>query len=312
MIETRPLFIVNPAAGNGRAAKAMARLPEAFQGPAEIAQTAGPGDAVQLATRGAAEGFAPIVAVGGDGTVQEVVHGLMQSGEPPPLGIVAVGSGNDTVRTLRLPKDPVVAARLAWSQTGDVIDVGTCNGRHFLNVAGVGLDTKVALAVNAKAGRLARGKLGYIGQALVELMRYDNTELTIHLDDEVVRTRSLLVAVANCRYFAGGMKVAPNANPADGLLEVCIGGDLTHAEALMLMPTIFVGQHGRHRKVSFHRARQVRIDGLAGFDVQLDGEILEALPAEFGLRPGALRIAGWRASTPQAAPLHSKATSRGG
>lgn len=293
MSQARPLFVVNPNAGNGKAEHVMARAVDAFRGPAEVVHTAGPGDGGRLALQGANEGYAPVVAVGGDGTIHEVVNGLLRAPEPPPLGIVAAGSGNDTVRTLGLPRNPVAATRLAWSDVCGAIDVGHCNDRFFLNVAGVGLDTRVALAVNAKSGRLARGKLGYIGQALVELRRYENPEFTIALDDREVTTRSLLIAIANGRYFAGGMNVCPEADPADGWLDVCIGGDLSHREALMLMPTIFVGQHGWHRKVSFHRVRSMRIEQPAGLEVQLDGEIVEALPATFSVVPGALRVMGW-------------------
>jgi len=293
MSSSRPLFVVNPAAGNGRAAEVLAGAKHAFRGPAEIVHTAGPGDATRLAREGALAGFSPVVSVGGDGTVQEVVNGLMEAPAPPLLGIVAAGGGNDAVRTLRLPRNPAEAVRLAWSERQGAIDLGTCNGRYFLNVAGVGLDTKVAMAVNGKSSRLARGKAGYIGQALVELRRYVNPEFTLVLDGETVVTRSLLVAVANLRYFGGGMKIAPDADPADGLLDVWIGGDLTHREALLLMPAIFLGRHGRHPKVTRHRVRTVRIERPAGLEVQLDGEILETLPAEFTVVPRALRIAGW-------------------
>ncbi len=299
---TRPLFVVNPRAGNGKAARVMARAQGAFRGPAEVVHTTGPGDAEQLALQGARDGFAPVVSVGGDGTIQEVVNGLLQVPEPPPLAIVPAGSGNDTVRTLRLPTDPIAAVRLAWGEAGGSVDAGRCNDRHFLNVAGVGLDTQVALAVNAKTGRLARGKLGYIGQALLELRRYENPEFTIRLDDRELTTRSLLVAVANGRYFAGGMEICPEADPADGMLDVCIGGDLTHGEALLLLPAIFVGQHGRHRKVTFHRVRTLTIARPEGLEVQLDGEILETLPATFRVVPGALRVMGW---TPRPEPGRS-------
>lgn len=293
MSGSRPLFVVNPAAGNGRAARVMERARGAFRGPAEVVETVGPGDAERLAHQAAVEGYGPVVAVGGDGTAQEVVNGLMRVSKPPSLGIVAAGGGNDAVRTLRLPTDPVEAVRLAWSEQQGAIDLGVCNGRYFLNVAGVGLDTRVAAAVNASGNRFSRGKAGYIGHALNELRRYVNPEFTIWLDEDVITTRAILIAVANLRYFAGGMKIAPRADPCDGLLDVVIGRDLSRLEALVLFPAIFAGQHGRNRKVTFHRVQSVRIEQPAGLDVQLDGEIVTTLPAELRVVPGALRIAGW-------------------
>lgn len=293
MQRARPLFVVNPAAGNGRAKAVIERARSAFPGPAEVVVSASPEDAEDQAHLGATEGYSPVVAVGGDGTVQQVANGLMRCPEPPPMGIVPAGSGNDLIRTLRLPRDPERAIQLAWSDSAGSIDVGTCNGRCFLNVAGVGLDTKVAQAVNARPDG-SRGRLTYVAEALRELRRYENPELTLHLDDATVVTKSLLVAIGNGRYFAGGMKVCPDADPGDGLLDVTIGGDLSRVETLALLPTIFVGQHGRHRKVAFHRVRRVRIEGPPGLAVQLDGEIVASLPAEIEICPGALRIVGWR------------------
>ena len=292
MASPRPLFIVNPAAGNGRAAAALDRIRAAAAGAAEFVVSRGPGDAETQAFTAAAEGFGPVVAVGGDGTIHEVVNGLLRAPVPPALGIVAAGSANDAARSLNIPRDAVPAARLAWSDRAEAIDLGCCNDRYFLNVAGVGLDTVVVAAVNAQTGRWSRGRAGYIVQALRELRQYENPLFVIRADDQVIETRSLLLALANLRYFGGGMKIAPQADPTDGLLDLWIGGDLSHKETLALMPAIFAGQHGRHPKVSHHRVRSVRIESPIPLQVQLDGEIVEALPAEFRVVPRALRIAG--------------------
>ncbi len=294
MQRTEPLFIVNPAAGNGRAVRAVSTIAGAFRGPARIVETTGPGDAEEIARAAADAGAGPIMAVGGDGTVHEVLNGVMRAGTRPPVGIVPVGGGNDLARGLGLPSNPASAARAAWDEDTGQIDVGLCNDRYFFNVGGVGLDTTVAQAVNRKRGGLAHGKAGYIAQALVELSRYANREYTLRLDDREIASRSLLIAVANGRYFAGGMKICPHADPTDGWLDVCIGGDLTRLETLGLMPAIYLGWHGRHRKVAFHRVRSARIDGPEGTAVQLDGEISATLPAEFSVLPCALRIVGWR------------------
>jgi YegS/Rv2252/BmrU family lipid kinase len=293
MASPRPLFVVNPAAGHGKALRAMDQIGAALPGGAEVVLARGPGDAETQAFQAAAQGFGPVVAVGGDGTVLEVVNGLMRVPLPPPLCIVAAGSGNDAARSLGLPRDPVAAARLAWSERAGVVDLGLCNERYFLNVAGVGLDTVVAAAVNVQTGRFAQGKAGYIVQALRELRRFENPPFTIHLDDQVIETPSILLAVANMRYFGGGMRIAPQADPTDGLLDLWIGGDLSRKEALILFPAIFAGQHGRHPRVRHHRVTSVRIESPWPLQVQLDGEILDVLPAEFRVVPQALRIVGW-------------------
>lgn len=295
MQQIRPLFIVNPVAGYGRAQRIVPRLSSAFRGPAEVVFTGNPGDAETLAYQAALEEFSPVVAVGGDGTLQEVVNGLMRAPNPPPFGVIPAGTGNDLVRSLGLPADPVAATRLIWSGTAAEMDVAVCNDRYFLNVGGVGLDTNVVLAMRNRTGRLQSGIMAYLIQGLAELTRYSNPKFVLHLDGEVQTSRSLLVAVANGNFFAGGMKICPDASLVDGLLDVCVAGDLSRREVLGLIPLMYSGRHVHHPKVTFHRVRTLRIEAPAGMEVQLDGEIVHALPVEFRVVPRALKIAGWTA-----------------
>ena len=289
----RPLFIVNPAAGRGAALRKVPEIRAAMPGPADMVESGAPGDASRLAAEAARAGFGPVVAVGGDGTVMEIVHGVMGEVSPPTLGIVPVGGGNDFARSLGIPRDTADATRRVWSPACDPVDVGRCNDRWFLNVGGTGLDTEVARSL---AGSQLAGTVGYLLHGIKVLSRYRNRELVIHLDDTVISARSLLVAVANGRSFAGGMKIAPGAEVDDGAFDVCVAGDLTRFEALTQIPMIYLGRHVRHPKVAVYRSRRVRIESPEGAAVQLDGEVVERLPAEFTLLPKALRIAGWSAT----------------
>jgi diacylglycerol kinase (ATP) len=293
MEQTKPLFVVNPIAGQGRARRVMPRILAAAPGPAEVATSSSPGDAEEIAFQGAMARYDPIVAVGGDGTLQEVVNGVMRSQRRPAIGIVPAGSGNDLARSLRLPADPAELARGLWSGVSGEIDMAMCNGRYFLNVGGVGLDTEVAMAVNRRSGRFSSGRLPYILHGIAELSRYRNPEFSLQLDDQVMSISSTLVVVANARFFAGGMMICPDADLTDGLLDVCLAGDLTRMEALTLLPRLFYGGHVHHPKVSFHKVSRVRIDASQGLEVQLDGEVIGALPAEFRVDRRALRVAGW-------------------
>lgn len=291
-----PIFIVNPVAGRGAADRAMASIRAAFQGPAEMVRTTAPDDVSRIAEEAALGGFGPVVAVGGDGTVMHTLNGLMRLEAPPPLGIVPVGSGNDLARTLGIPRDPAEATRRVWSTVCDPVDVGRCNDRFFLNGAGAGLDTEVARSLARSQSRLLRGRAKYLLQGIRVLSGYRNAELTIRLGEDVIITRSLLVAVANGRYFAGGMKICPDAEIDDGMFDVCVAGDLSRLDALTQIPMIYLGRHVRHRKVAVHRSRRVRIEGPADQAVQLDGDVVERLPAAFEVLPGAIRIAGWSAA----------------
>jgi diacylglycerol kinase (ATP) len=292
-----PLFIVNPEAGNGTGARAINAIRRAFAGEADVECTEVPGDARRIAEKAGSEGSmaGPVVAVGGDGTVMEVVDGLMRCVDPPRLGIVPVGNGNDLARTLGIPRDPVSATRLVWSGVSDAIDVGRCNDQYFLNVGGAGLDTKVVLAMHRANSRLMQGRAGYLLQGVGQLLRFTNPEFEIILDDEVITARSLLVAVANGRYYAGGMRICPGADVTDGLFDVCVAGDLSRQEALMLIPLIYAGRHLGHPKVRVYQSSRVQINRPDGAAVQLDGEVVDSLPADFSICPRALRVAGWAA-----------------
>jgi diacylglycerol kinase (ATP) len=293
-----PLFIVNPEAGNGAGARAIEVIRPSFVGDARLELTAAPGDARRLAEEAGSErGMdGPVVAVGGDGTVMEVVNGLMRCVDPPPIGIVPVGNGNDMARTLGIPRNIASATRRVWSDDCVAVDVGRCNDQYFLNVGGAGLDAKVALSMQHVHSRLLRGRAGYLLQGVLELLRSDNPEFEIELDDQVIRTRSLLVAVANGRYYAGGMKICPGADVTDGLFDVCVAGDLSRQEALRLIPLIYAGRHLGSPKVRVYRSSHVRISRPQGAAVQLDGEVVDSLPAQFSMCPRALRVAGWGAA----------------
>ncbi|MDQ4044833.1 MAG: diacylglycerol kinase family lipid kinase, partial [Chloroflexota bacterium] len=254
------LFIVNPVAGRGAGASLLTSRPPTLPADAEIVPTRGPGDASRIAEEAARAGFGPIVAVGGDGTAMETVNGLMRVASRPSLGIVPVGSGNDFARTVGIPHDADQAIQRIYSHEGDPVDVACCNDRYFLNVGGAGLDTEVARSLARSRSMLLRGQAGYVVHGVKVLSRYRNPVVTIRLDDQVITSRCLLVAVANGRYFAGGMKICPDAEVDDGMLDVCVAGDLSRAEALSQIPMIYFGRHVRHPKVQMYRSRHVRLE----------------------------------------------------
>lgn len=290
-------FIVNPVSGNGAASRAVPRIRGAAPRDAVIVTTTRPRHATELARRAAVDGYDPIVAVGGDGTVMEVVQGVMDHDTRPRLGIIPIGNGNDFARMLRLSRDPAEATRRLWQEPERAIDVATCNGRFFLNVGGAGLDTVVAGVMSGSAPGALRNPAGYLLYGIRELMRFRNPEFRITLDDETVVSHSLLIAVANGRYFAGGMKVCPDASPVDGWFDVCVAGDLGKLETLTLIPRIYLGRHLGHPKVTIRRARRVEISAPAGEAIQLDGEVVERVPAVFEMVPNGITIVGVRDST---------------
>lgn len=286
------MFIVNPWAGQGRAARVWARVHPRLAGLGEwdVAHTTVPGQATELARAAVARGYDRVVAVGGDGTVSEVANGLAHTGAA--LGVVPAGTGNDFARCVRIPLDPAAAARLALRGSHRSLDLGEiqagAHSHYFLNVAGFGFDAAVARVVNAYPKYLG-GALPYLLGILQTLWRYRPQPVRLVADGRVLERKVLLVAVANCPTYAGGMRIAPDAVPDDGCFHVCLVGDLPPLEVLRLLPKIFSGGHRYHLGCEFLRCRELHVTSTVTLHCQADGELAGSLPVTFRLHRGGIR-----------------------
>jgi diacylglycerol kinase (ATP) len=165
--------------------------------------------------------------------------------------------------------------------------------RWFASAGGAGFDAQVAAAMSGRRG-WSRSAMGYAIATLSELRRYGNRPLRVSIDDRPPIERTcLFVAVANAEYYGGGMRIAPGAEIGDGLLDVCLVGDISRAEAVRWLPRLYRGTHLANRNVELFRGRSVRIESTEPTSVHLDGEPFDALPVTMTLRPRALRIAGY-------------------
>ena len=292
-----PVIIVNPTAGSGRAVRLLPWIRErlAQRPDAALHVTGRPGEAEQLAARAADDGCDRVVAVGGDGTIQEVVNGILGAGARTAIGIVPVGSGNDLARSLGLPADPAEAWTVAIGRATRAIDAALAtNGerrqRWFASAGGIGFDAQVAAAMATRRGWQA-GRAGYLLTTLTELRRFDNRRLRLVLDGAPLERRALLVAIANGPYYGGGMRIAPDAEPDDGWLDLCVVGDVSRLTAIRELPNLYRGTHVRNPAVSLHRARQVEIEGDGVTQAHLDGEPFGSIPLRVEIRPACLEIA---------------------
>lgn len=292
-----PLVIVNPVAGGGRTVRSLGWLRErlAQRPESRLAVTARRGDAEVLAAGAARAGHDRVIAIGGDGTVQEVVNGLLDRGRPAELGIVPLGSGNDLARSLGLPADPASAWRVAIGSATRPLDVARArNGsgaeRWFASAGGIGFDAQVAAAMTDRRGWQA-GRAGYLLTTISELRRYGNRQITLDIDGTSTSHVVLLVAIANGSYYGGGMRIAPDARTDDGMLDVCVVGDISRLTAVRQLPNLYRGTHVRHPQVTTFTGRTVEVDGDAATRVHLDGEPFGSLPLRVALVHGALHIA---------------------
>jgi diacylglycerol kinase (ATP) len=286
--------IVNPVAGSHAGARAWqrARAGCAAATDWECATSQRPGHARELALEAADRGFERVIAVGGDGTVNEVANGLVHS--TTILGIIPAGTGNDVAHNLGVPAEPAAAASLAANGSARPIDL--CHvqtgdrAAYFVNVAGFGFDAEVAWRVNRSPFmRFGGGTLPYVFGVLATLWQYRAPGMRLSLDDRALDRRVFLAAVGNLPTYGGGMRIVPDATPDDGMLDVCVVADLSRLEVLRLLPRLYSGGHVGHPAVELFRCRSVSADADGRVLCQADGEIVGRLPARFSVLPAALR-----------------------
>jgi len=290
----RVFAIVNPAAGRGRARRAWRAIGPALRDAGvrleEVVEER-PQLAIALAGEAARQGWDVVAAVGGDGTVHEVVNGIMRAGvaPAPAVAIIPGGTGNDFARGVGVPRDPMAAGRLLLAGARRRVDIGQVNDRYFVGISGVGFDAEVAAKVN-RWPKWVGGTPLYLAAILNMLVTYRPVATRIVLDGREQRLRMFLLAAANTPWYAGGMYMAPHARPDDGWLEVITAGDLGRLETLILLPRVFSGTHLRHRKVAHQPAGEVRVESEAPLAIHADGEMVGQVPAVFRVVPRAIEV----------------------
>jgi YegS/Rv2252/BmrU family lipid kinase len=268
------LFIVNPVAGKGKA-KGLVPLIEGICEKRNVNYnikfTTAPGEASQIAKKGAEEGFDRIVSVGGDGTLNEIVNGMV--GTDAAIGVVPGGSGNDFIKTINLHRD--VEQIIYDNIDGNAIkvDLARCNGRDFINIGSAGMDAKVAHET-VKMKRIFSGKTAYIAAAIKTIFTYKGDRVLVDIDGKSFEQEATLLAVANGRYYGGGMLPAPDADIQDGLFDICVVKKFNPVQMLYLMPKYMKGKHGSIKGVRFYKGKRIIIESDNVLTVNLDGEII--------------------------------------
>jgi diacylglycerol kinase (ATP) len=294
--------IVNPAAGafsTRRKWPIISRLLNAIGLPFDFEYTEGVGHAIELARLAASDGYRYLVAVGGDGTVNEVANGILRStnAAATALGIVSTGTGSDFIRSVGISRDYTAACSALTSPRRLSIDAGVVEyqrqgqtlERFFINTAGVGFDAAVVKETE-RLPKFFGGTIPYVAGMLRTLVSYRNKPVVVRVGDEAEEHRVLNVAVANGGYMGGGMHIAPDAELGDNLLDVVIIGDMGKLEVLKEFPTIYKGTHINHPKVSMKRGSHISIESSEAVLVYADGESLGECPASFRVVPGALSL----------------------
>lgn len=298
----RIALICNARAGRGGVGRSLAAIRAELDKRGlehDVFTTEHRGHATQLAREQLDAGCRFLVAVGGDGTVHEVVNGMIEGDRAvvpeAVLGVVATGTGCDFVKTFGLPTDPSFAVGHLDRDDAFAIDIGKVTfmndgeeqTRYFPNIAEAG----IGAAVVARAAQLPRwlGPTVYFFAFWLTLRKHKSAQVTVDLVDRTYEGPMNNLVVANCQYFGGGMRIAPKAVPTDGLLDI----QIEHAnkrEAIAIMPKVFKGQHIPHPQIKEAKRVRVAIEADRPLPVEADGEVLGTTPASFEVLKDIIRL----------------------
>lgn len=297
------LAVVNPAAGGGRCGKeypaALERLKDAGL-EVEVATTSGPGEASEIVRKAYAEGQRRFLAVGGDGTGYELVNGMFPAaleddGDPPELGFLPLGTGNSFLRDFMAPGDKDGAAHALGAllerrtRTVDVVRIEHDKGEnYYINLFAIGF----AADVNSRAARYKNwGEFGYVGSVIAETIGLAPRVYPLKEDDgQWNRSPAAFISICNSKFTGGTMMMAPNADTADGKVDVIHVGALGRIGLLRAFPKIFEGKHLELDVVHASQPRRVEFDLEGPTNIMLDGEALYVQPRVIEVVPSALTV----------------------
>lgn len=286
----RLFFIVNPVAGIDRAA-------EGFEKVRKMLDEKGieyafdfsdhKGHATEIAKEAVQRGEKTIIAVGGDGTVNEVAAALCNTGVT--MGILPFGTGNDLAKVLKLPTDPDDALEVILEGHHRCMDAGMANDRFFINVAGFGFDVDVLISTEKYKKRF-RGMIPYLMALVTTLSHLRKLHMKFEDGERRWEKDCIIISVGNGTHFGGGMKAVPFADPFDGLLDVSIIQTMKMPRLLTLLPSFMKGKHTGVKYVEYFRTKEITVICPEGGLVNCDGELGGGMPVTFRVLPGAINM----------------------
>ena len=289
-------IIVNPYANRWNAKAAIPDVKRACEKVGldyELVVTDAPSRGIDMAREAALAGFSPIIAAGGDGSINEVVNGLMQaagSGVAGPLGIIPLGTADDFANMIGLRTGVDAACQDILAGETRSIDVGCVNGRYFDNNSAVGLEPMVT--ITERRMKRLKGVPRYLYAALKAVFSHEPWQMRIEWDDGEYEGPTTLVSVGNTCRTGGMLYMTPRAEPDDGYLDFVFTGGLGRLKLLRLMPATFDGSHVEHPEVSCLRTKHLTIACDPPTPIQADGEVFEtaATRVEYTILPGRLQV----------------------
>jgi len=274
------LVIVNPMAGGGRTLRLLPKIRHWLsESPHEFSfsTTRSPDEMRSEIMKAPAQGINALLLIGGDGTVHQALPAIAETNIP--FGFLPCGRGNDFARNIGLPSKLQKSCSLPSNPSFHQVDLPRINNIPFVAVAYVGFDAEVNELANEGKGYFG-GTLGYIVCVTKALKSFKPFEVEITIDGDTWRERVMMVTVANAPFYGGGMKIAPDANMNDGLLNICIVKEISKLELLWEFPKVFKGTHIYHPRIMMKSGRRIKLTSDEPRNIYADGEYVGHLPAD--------------------------------
>ncbi len=297
--------IVNPNAGTGLGKKMWSKIKEHLitkNFNFEFALTKHKEHAIDLTQKAISSGFKKFISVGGDGTVNEIINGVMNQQtidtKEITLAMIPVGTGNDWRRSIALPLnyketiDLVLKNDFVYHDIAKVYyqtDEGK-QSRHFINMAGIGFDASVAIKSNEDKAKGKSSKLVYLKNLLSILIKYSNIHHEVTFDNGIIKDKVFSLSIGKGKYNGGGMKQCPNAIINDGFLDMTVIKDVTKLVVLKEVAKVFSGKHIRHHKIDTMKTKKAVINTKEKVFLEIDGETTGFSPFEFSVIPKKIKV----------------------
>lgn len=284
-------LIWNPVAGNGAAVGVFQLVADtlAERGiPFSAEKTSYVGHATELAKEAVKNGAERVVVLGGDGTIREVSTALAYT--DVKLGIISCGTGNDIIRALKIPKDPLAALEIILDSEAKHMDAAMANDMLYFNVAGFGFDVDVLRYVEIYKKRMKNGSLAYLRGLLMALLRLNFRKTKFTWPEGSMEADVLIIAAGNGTHFGGGMMVTPHADPFDGLLDICVITNISKLKAYLILPKFMKGEHLTTKYVTYFKTTELTAVCEPASLLDVDGEMIPGTPVTFKIIPKALWV----------------------
>jgi YegS/Rv2252/BmrU family lipid kinase len=298
------LAIVNPVSGGNKNEKQSAIIISHLQQKGinpEIKTTHEKGSAIQLTKEGIENGHQNIIVIGGDGTLNEVINGVMLQQAMPSsaisIAMFSLGTGNDFIRTFGISKNHIKTTEMLLQGNTKTIDVGWVQyqnnnktaSRYFINVLGMAFDGAVTESANSTKGAI--GKLTYLKSVVATLFKYEPTTMRVLVDDKEVANETLFcLNIGNCKYSGGGMRMVPDALPDDGLFDITLMRPLPTLTALGNLHRLFNGTIYKLKEATHLRGKKLTVYSNPPICAEAEGEFLGWSTFEVAIIPKAIKI----------------------